>query len=131
MTLLSACTAGCSEELGRDPFVTTRVMGTVRVGTRPLTGGWVEFLPFDGAVGNLRSAPIGRDGRFELDEVALGTNAVGIVGAPLEPRYRWKFNALQTPIRRVIPAGHPAVLDIDLAVEYVRWELAAVAADAR
>jgi hypothetical protein len=131
LTLLSACTAGCSEELGRDPLVTTRVTGTVRVGSRPLTGGWVEFFPFDGAVGTLRSAPIRRDGRFELDGVAVGTNSIAIVGASVEPRYRWRFNALQTPMRRVIPGGPPVVLDIDLAVEYVRWDLAAVAADAR
>lgn len=122
----SVCSSGCREELGRDPFVTTRVTGTVRLGSKPVEGGWIEFAPFDGAVGTLRSAPIRPDGTFEADAVAVGTNSVAIVGASLPSPYRQRFDALPTPIRRVIPAGASATLDVNLLEELVLWQSKAV-----
>jgi hypothetical protein len=123
--------SGCGEELGRDPFVTTPVKGRVHIGPKPVGGGWIEFVPFDGAVGTLRSAPIRPDGSFEADAIAVGSNAVGIVGAPLDAGYRRLFDTLGTPIRRVIPGNRPAVLvlDIDLEDEYIHWRARAVRID--
>lgn len=127
--LLFLSCAGCGEELGRDPSVTTRVAGTVRIGPKPITGGWVEFSPFDGAVGPLRSAPIGPDGSYAIDGVAVGTNAVAIIGAPLPESYRWRFNSLASPIRLEIRRGDPARVDVDLMQEYLRWQARLVRTD--
>src|SRR5215212_6208285 len=70
---------GCGEELGPEPMPTARVAGRVRIGDRPVRGGWVEFMPVEGTVGRLRSAPLGPDGRFADDRVAVGTNAIRLV----------------------------------------------------
>jgi len=126
LLLVSACSSGCREELGRDPFVTTHVTGRVRIGAHPVAGGWIEFGPFDGAVGTLRSAPIRPDGTFEADAVAVGPNSVAIVGAPVPDLYRQRFGALGTPIRRVIPPGASTTLDVNLLDEFVLWQAQAV-----
>ena len=47
---------GCGEELGPVPMKVVQVRGVVREGARRLSGGWVEFFPVNGTVGNLRSA---------------------------------------------------------------------------
>lgn len=120
--LATAAVPGCGEELGRDPYVTTRVSGKVRVGTAPVNSGWVEFTPFNGAVGTLRSAPIGPDGSFSADGVAVGTNAVAVVGAPIPPVYRWRFDSLASPIRREVGPTAGRELDVDLAREYLVWQ---------
>ena len=129
--VFSVGSSGCREELGRDPFVTTRVAGTVRLGSKPVEGGWIEFAPFDGAVGTLRSAPIRPDGTFAADAVAVGPNSVAIWGAPLPDLYRWKFASLNSPIRRVIPAGASFTLNIDLLEELVLWKSRAVPVERR
>jgi hypothetical protein len=118
--------SGCREELGRDPFVTAPTKGRMHVGPNPVVGGWIEFLPIDGAVGTMRSAPIRPDGTFEVDAVAVGPNSVGVVGAPLDASYRRLFDTLGTPIRRVIPRNQPVVLDIDLEDEFIHWRARSV-----
>jgi hypothetical protein len=118
--------AGCREELGPERFQTTRVAGVVREGGRPVTGGWIEFVPAEGTVGNLRSAPIGPDGSFAADRVAVGTVAIGVVGAPLGPVTTPVFRELVHPIRRTIPAGPSAPLEIDLLQEAFRYRQAKV-----
>lgn len=115
---------GCREELGPVQFPTTRVTGVVREGGRPVGGGWVEFLPVDGTVGNLRSAPIRRDGSFEADRVAVGTNQVGLVAAPVDSLLAQRFHPMRSPIRRAIPAGPSTTLTIDLIEEAIHHQLA-------
>jgi hypothetical protein len=123
MAVVSA--AGCREELGPVSFATTRVTGVVREGGRPLGGGWIEFMPVDGTVGNLRSAPIGRDGRFEATKVAVGRHLVGFVAAPIgRPDVRQRFEGPNSPIRLAIPPGRATNLDIDLLEETLRHQLA-------
>jgi hypothetical protein len=110
---------GCSEELGPERFETARVSGIVLEGKRPIGGGWIEFMPLDGTVGKLRSAPIRPDGTFEADGIAVGANSVGIVGAELKmPEGRRLFDTLKTSIRRTIPKGGTAELKIDLLDEF-------------
>ncbi len=121
LAIVAAFAPGCSEELGPERMVTTRVTGVVVEGSRPVGGGWVEFMPVDGTVGNLRSAPIGPDGRFVAEGVAVGENAVGVVGAPVRMRGgRRAFDTLGTPVRRTIPRGPAAEVSIDLLEEAVR-----------
>ena len=126
--LLLASLGGCGEELGPERFDTTRVTGVVREGGHVVSGGWIEIFPVDGAVGTLRSAPLGSDGRFAVDRVAVGTNAIGLVAAHVRDRTnRRLFDTLGTPIRREIPPGAHTELTIDLMEERAR-HLAEIAA---
>lgn len=112
---------GCGEELGPVRRETNWVRGRVLERGEPLGGGWIEFLPVEGTVGNLRSAPIGKDGRFVADGVAVGVNLVGFVGAPIQiPGGRRFFDSLGTPVRRRISGGGAVDLTIDLYDEFLR-----------
>jgi hypothetical protein len=122
MSVLVVLAAGCAEELGPERWETVRVSGVVTEGKTPVERGWVEFLPSDGTVGNMRSAPLGPDGRFVVDGVAVGVNRVGISGAPIAIReVRRRFDPLGSPIRRTIAKGRSAPLKIDLLDEYALW----------
>ncbi len=80
---MSLIAAGCSEELGPERMPVTRIKGVVREGSRPVSGGWIEFIPVDGTVGNLCSARLGPDGSFDADKVPVGVNLIRLVNAPL------------------------------------------------
>jgi hypothetical protein len=110
---LGACAPGCTEEWGASPRGDAMATGRVHVGDAPVTGGWVEFLPTDGARGSLRSAPIGPDGTFRATRVARGRNVIRIVGAPAAPPFDRAFTQFYSPIRPTI--GEGSALDIDLA----------------
>jgi hypothetical protein len=115
--------AGCSEELGPVPLNVTNVRGSVRDGRRPVTGGWVEFFPVDGTVGNLRSGRLAPDGSFTVSGVAVGRNLVRFVNAradlkPVAPL----FGSMQTPIRRDVVKDSTAPIEIDLIDEYVSMQ---------
>jgi hypothetical protein len=120
---LAILAAGCKEELGPERFVTTRVSGVIREGDRPVPGGWIEFLPVGGTVGNQRSARIRPDGKFAADKVPVGENALRLVDAPLEfPANSRLFGAFTTPLRRRIPEGGGDPLTIDLVDEALRFQ---------
>jgi hypothetical protein len=112
-----AIAGGCREELGPVSFPTTRVVGVVREGRRPIGGGWIEFIPVGETVGNLRSAPIGPDGKFEATGVAVGPNQIGLINLPGGNRL---FRSQGSSIRRTIPPGPSTTLTIDLAEETIR-----------
>ncbi len=124
--ILLACLlglAGCSQEMPPERIDTTPVSGRVHVGTRPIHGGWIEFMPIEGTVGLLRSAPLGPDGTFSARGVAIGRNLVRIVDPPFplpsaSPDPRIDFRQFTSPIRRDIRPAEP--LDIDLLSERVR-----------
>ena len=123
LLLLGLLAAGCSEELGPERFPTTRVAGVVVEGGRPIAGGWIEFIPTDGTVGNIRSARIGRDGSFRADRVAIGENVIRLVNAPINmPGGATLFGQFSTPIRRRIPLEPDGPLTIDLVAEAVRYQ---------
>lgn len=116
---------GCHEELGPEHFVTTRVSGRIKEGDRPLSGGWIEFLPVNGTVGNQRSARIQPDGTFRAEKVAVGENALRLVNAPIRlPRGNLIFGTYTTPLRRRIPEGASPPLAIDLFEEAFRYQSA-------
>ena len=120
--ILPLITAGCSEELGPERFATTSVTGTVTEGGRPLARGWIEFIPVDGTVGNLRSGWIHPDGSFQVDGVAVGENALRLVYAGIQfGGGDQLFGQFATPIRRVIPAQPRGPLKIDVMEEAVRF----------
>jgi hypothetical protein len=114
-----AVAVGCHEELGPVSFPSTRVVGIVTDGGRPVRGGWIEFVPVDGSVGVLRSAPIATNGEFEASGVAVGRNLIGLVGLPGGER---GFHTLQSSIRRNIPAGTTTRINIDLLEEAIKLQ---------
>lgn len=117
LPLLALMPAGCGEELGPAAWPATRVTGLVREGRRPVGGGWIEFYPVDGTVGNLRVGPIGPDGRFDVDGVAVGRNMIGLAQAPIQGPYRYRFRSFQSQLRRAISEDRATRLDIDLLDE--------------
>jgi hypothetical protein len=113
--------AGCSEELGPERMPVTHVKGLVTEGNRRVSGGWIEFFPVDGTIGNLRSARIRADGSFETDKVPVGLNLIRLVNAPLSSISAKRiFGAYTSPIRRTIPAHPTEPLLIDVVDESIR-----------
>ncbi len=123
IAVLGLAMMGCGDELGPVPMRVTHIRGVVREGTHPLSGGWVEFFPVDGTVGNLRSARLQPDGSFEADGVAVGENLIRLVNAPIRsPGAAQLFGAYSSPIRRVISDSSPTPLDVDLVQEAIRHQ---------
>ena len=110
---------GCSEELGPEVMRTTSVHGKITQTGRAIDGGWIEFLPADGTVGNLRSAQIKPDGTFSADRVPIGSVAIRLLDVniippfPVNARTARGVFASYTAIRRRIPE-QPSELNIDL-----------------
>ncbi|MEO6808020.1 MAG: hypothetical protein ABI353_02780 [Isosphaeraceae bacterium] len=123
--MLSLLAMGCAEEFGPEPMPTTPVAGQVRLRGRPVDAGWIEFLPTEGTIGTLRSAPITSDGRFQTDQVPLGVVAIRIVGARPGPTGdpaldRFLHAVRQSYVIRRDTRRDPDALVIDLDVEQVR-----------
>ncbi len=114
--LLLLLLGGCGEELGSTKMPTAPVRGQVRIGSTPLTRGFVEFRPVDGTVGRLRWARIGPDGRFATDGVAVGTVGLRFVGAGLPTQLVRNFGQSYL-IRREVAQLSPTVMTIDLQAE--------------
>jgi hypothetical protein len=120
--LLPLAGCGCGSALGPERFRTVKVSGRIVEGREPVKGGWLEFIPVDGTVGNQRSARIQSDGSFEADRVAVGENALRLVNVPIQlPGGAQLFGAFTTPIRRVISEHQAAPIMIDLVEEAVRY----------
>jgi hypothetical protein len=120
LALLAMGSSGCWEELGPERMPVTRVTGVVREGSHPLSGGWIEFFPVDGTVGNLRSARLRADGSFEADHVPVGLNLIRLVNVSLSsPVANQIFGVYYSPIRRTIPAQSTEPLLIDLVDEMI------------
>ena len=79
----------------------------------PVTRGWIEFVPVDGTVGRMRSAPLLADGTFHATKVPVGLNLVRLVNVDYDPKVlgpmandlRRVFGAFTSPIRRKIALG--------------------------
>jgi hypothetical protein len=120
LAMLALGSSGCLEELGPERMPVTRVTGAVREGSHPVSGGWIEFFPVDGTVGNLRSARLRADGSFAADHVAVGLNLIRLVNVPLSsPAAKQIFGAYTSPIRRILPAQPIEPLLIDVVDESI------------
>ena len=111
---------GCHDALGPERMITTTVQGTVTQAGKPLSRGWVEFIPIDGTVGRMRSARIQKDGSFHATKVPVGLNLIRLVNADIEnDELRRGLGSFGSPIRRTIaekPGGDR--VDIDVIDEY-------------
>jgi hypothetical protein len=113
---------GCAEELGPEVMPVAHVSGKVTEGGRPVTGGWIEFYPIDGTIGNMRSARLRADGSFDTDGVAVGLNLIRLHTVDILKATDGKqiFSAYYSPIRRTIPAQPAGPVKIDLIEEAYR-----------
>ena len=118
---------GCSEELGPEQFSTTTVRGVVRVGNRPVGGGWIVFDLIEGNRGKPRIARIKPDGSFVAERVPTGRVLIGFDQIPIDsiptptgPVDSRLFKIHRSPIRRTIPEGREFELPIDLLEEAIR-----------
>jgi hypothetical protein len=120
LTPLAFGSSGCSEELGPERMIVTRVKGIVRHGQSPVSRGWIEFLPVEGTVGKLHSARIRNDGSFEAEHVPVGLNLIRLAHAPLgSPGAERLFGSYQSPIRRTVLAQSALPLVIDVRDEAI------------
>lgn len=119
-------TSGCREELGPERFLTASVSGTILKSGEPVTGGWVEFQPAEGAVGDFRSARIEPDGTFRTDRVAIGSNVIRLIDLPgLPPGASAVLsNSVQNPrpIYRTIAREPDGPIRIDVIDELLRYQ---------
>lgn len=122
LVLITLAGHGCREELGPEHFATTSVSGLVVEEKEPVRGGWIEFIPIDGTLGDLRSARIGADGSFRADKVPIGLCAIRIVNAQIHTRGAAElFRQPNSPIRRVIAVDSREPLKLDLIEEMVQF----------
>ena len=123
--LASLTILGCSNEFGPEQFATARVRGSVAIGTRPLTGGFVAFDPIEGTRGNVRVGRVGLDGSFDIERVPVGrvlvrfdpilVDSIATTSGPVDGRTLGRALS-DSPIRRTVPKGG-ATLPIDLIEE--------------
>ena len=122
-TLALAWLPGCREELGPETLPVASVRGQVTEGGKPVSRGWIEFYPVDGALGNLRSIRIGPDGRFAAHGVAVGRNLVRLVNMPVSSlAVRQILGAFHSPIRRNIPPGGNQAIQVDVIDEFMSYQ---------
>jgi hypothetical protein len=117
--------AGCAEELGPERFPTTSVSGRLTIRGQPVGGRWLEFLPGEGTLGNLRSAPLRPDGTFRVDRLPVGKLAIRLAGPPLPPTGNRDLDAFLARVGGahwiVRDTGKsPRAMTIDLAEERLR-----------
>jgi hypothetical protein len=116
---LAICSIGCHDVLGPEKMHVTTVLGRVTQGGRPLSRGFIEFVPVDGTVGRMRSAQIRKDGTFHAVKVAVGINLIRLVNTDIENNdLRIGFGSYASPIRRKITDPPGGQLELDVIEEY-------------
>jgi hypothetical protein len=119
---LAVCSLGCHDALGPpEKMITTTVLGTVTQGSKPVSQGWIEFVPVDGTVGRMRSARIQKDGTFHATKVAVGLNLIRLVSTDIEhSQLRQGFGSFASPIRRTITEEPGDRVRVDVIEEYLK-----------
>jgi hypothetical protein len=112
---------GCDDVLGPEKMPVAIVDGKVSQRGKPVTRGWIEFIPVDGAVGRMRSARLHSDGTFHATKVPVGVILIRLVNIDWEPiQMRRFFGVFSSPIRRSVSQNNNLPLEIDLADEYLK-----------
>jgi hypothetical protein len=114
---------GCGQAFGPERMPVATVSGGVTEGRRPVSGGWIEFIPVDGTIGKLRSARLNSDGLFEAKGVPVGVNLIRIVHARVEsPAIAKLVGNYGSPVRRVISDENRRPLAVDLLDEMIQFQ---------
>src|SRR5262245_46975562 len=108
---LLLCAIGCGDVLGPEKMPVAKVDGKVSQRGKPVTRGWIRFVPVDGTVGKMRSARLDSDGTFHATKVPVGLNLIRFVNVDWNPiQLRRIFGAFTSPIRRQIAEiDNPAI----------------------
>jgi hypothetical protein len=115
------CSIGCGDVLGPEKMPVAAVDGKVSQRGKPLTRGWIEFVPVDGTVGRMRSARLNSDGTFHATKVPVGLNLIRLVNIDIDAfRIRRTLGAFSSPIRRKIAENSNPPLEIDVIDEYLK-----------
>ena len=121
LCLLLVFSISCRDVLGPEKMPVAVVDGKVSQGGKPVTRGWIEFVPIDGTVGVMRSAQLRADGTFHATKVPVGLNLIRLVNIDVDSnRIRWKFGAFTSPIRRTIALNTNPPVNIDVVEEYLK-----------
>lgn len=112
---LAASLAGCSEEQPDPAFPHVSVHGKISRGGKPLTSGWVEFVPVDGGQGTFRSGAITPDGSYRITDLGPGLHGVRII-VPRDKSF-FPFDQFFSPIRRTLSSEASQQFDLDLSAE--------------
>jgi hypothetical protein len=119
---LALCAIGCGDILGPEKMPVAVVDGKVSQRGKPVTRGWIEFVPVDGTVGRMRSARLHSDGTFHATKVPVGLNLIRLVNVDVESfRIRRTLGAFSSPIRRTISENSNPQLEIDVIDEYLKF----------
>ena len=122
LSWLCLSSPGCGDALGPEKMPVATVDGRVRENGRPVSRGWIEFVPVDGTVGRLRSVRLGRDGAFHATKVPVGLNLIRLVNVDyFDPRARRVFGAFNSPIRRRISEQPGKSIEIDIIEEAIQF----------
>lgn len=113
LALFALGAVGCADELGPVPFPTASVSGKVVSAGSPVGGGWLEFLPVEGTIGNFRSAPLGRDGSFSMDRAPVGRVAARLVHPPGNVLIPGAVRSFGSPVRFEVPESGASGVVID------------------
>ena len=105
--------AGCSEAWRPSIEGSEKVECRLLLRSQPVRGGWVEFVPVEGALGFIRSSRIRNDGTFSLSRVARGKNVIRVVVPTFSPNVEPVFQSYQSPIRPIVE--NDPFLEIDLS----------------
>jgi hypothetical protein len=112
---------GCRDMLGPEKMITTTVLGTVTVAGKPVSQGWIEFVPVEGTVGRMRSARLQKDGTFTATKVPVGVNLIRLINVDIENvELRRGLASFASPIRRTITDQAGGRIKIDVIEEYVK-----------
>jgi hypothetical protein len=112
---------GCGDVLGPEHMPVAAVHGKVTQRHKPVTRGWIEFVPVDGTVGKMRSARLDSDGSFHATKVPVGLNLIRFVNIDWDPiQMRRIFGTFTSQIRRQIAEKDNPTLEIDLVEEYLK-----------
>ena len=104
---------GCARSWARPDARGSRPGRGARTAIGPVSGGWIEFMPVDGTVGNLRSARLGPTARSMPTACAVGRERDPPGQRPDRSgrAYLRLFGRFTSPIRRMIPAGPSGPLE--------------------
>lgn len=106
---------GCPEALGPENFpVAPVVTGKILCAGRPVPSGFVEFLPIEDAVGNLRSAPLAPDGSFRATRVPVGPNSLRVINPPPSAGVPGYAQSMGSPVRVVVSPDGPNDFLVDV-----------------
>lgn len=112
---LAASLSGCSEERPDPAFPYVAVHGQISRDGKPVSSGWIEYVPVDGGQGTFRSGPITQDGSYRITGLGPGLHGVRVI-VPRDKSF-FPFDQFFSPIRRTLGTEASQEFDLNLSEE--------------